>query len=307
VAGKAIILNDVQVPLDNVTHHGEVWTTAFRWPSEWRRFLVDVASPSPHPLAGLSDVQASWERQTYLVPAGGASEAGATTDITEDHASASMAIADWMAGVLRWQVGATVDRWNDRQHVGISGIGDVRLAGDRVSIGFEGRTWFADATESGFGRGDTWIAWRSTPRPNRPVWKTLVEASTTSVNSPMDLWSGAGMGQARPALLRAHTLFDDNVIVGEAFGRTLTHATGEYQRPIREVFGTAIGLAVFVDTARAWHRVDGTSSPWLVDAGLGVRWTAPGIGSTIRLDVAQGLRGGGLAASLGWQAFWPRQ
>ncbi len=42
-----------------------------------------------------------------------------------------------------------------------------------------------------------------------------------------------------------------------------------------------------------------------IDAGAGVRVQAPG-GGAIRVDVAQGLRGGGLVISAGWDEAWPR-
>jgi outer membrane protein assembly factor BamA len=139
------------------------------------------------------------------------------------------------------------------------------------------------------------------------LWTVLVEGSSTGANSPFDLWTGAGEGLARPPLLRAHSLLDDNIIEGPVFGRALVHATGEFQHPVTEIHSTSIGAAVFVDTARAWHRVDGTTSSQPIDAGFGLRWTAPGLGNSVRIDLAHGLRDGGWMFSLGWMAAWPRQ
>jgi hypothetical protein len=302
VGGKAIILHDIEVPLSNLLRQGDVLTTAFRWPADWRRFLVDWSAPSPRPMVGLTDVQGLWERQTYDVPG-----AGSTGLVTEDHAQAGLALADWVGGVFRWQAGVSFDRWNDRHHVGVTGSADVRLLGDRLSIGTEDAAWRSHESEPGFGRADVWVGWRSTPNPQHPDVTLFAEGSTTSASSPFDLWSGAGEGRGRPALLRAHTVLEDNVIGGPFFGRTLVHFTGEYHHPIREVFSTTIRWALFADSAHAWHRVDGTQSTWPVDVGAGVRWGVPGLGSEVRLDLARGLRDGGWAISIGWQAPWPRQ
>jgi hypothetical protein len=297
VGGKAIILRDIQVPVSNLTHHGEVLTTAFRWPADWRRFRMDLAAPAPSPLIGLLDLQTSWERQTYALG----------TAFTEDHAQAGFDLSDWIGRLARWQGGVSIDRWNQRQHNGLTGSGELRLAADRVSIGVEAGAWRANGANPGFGRVDQWVGWRSTAVIDEAVWTAFVEGSTTGVDAPFDLWSGAGPGRARPALLRAHDLQVDGVIGGPVFGRTLAHATVEYQRPLAAVHKTTVRWAAFVDTARAWHRVDGGSSRWLCDVGVGIRWAVPGLGSAVRLDIAHGVVDRAFQISLGWSPPWPRQ
>jgi len=300
VGVEALFLDNIQVPISNLARHGEVWTTSFRWPSDWREFRSDLSTPSPRWLPGLLDVDGFWERQTYGL--------GATVPFSrEDQTHVGLMLDDWVHGLFHWQGGVTADQWNDRRHLGVRGISDVRLAGDRVSIGTDDAAWFANGADPGFARGDVWIAWRSTPARARPVWTLLVEGTSTGVSSPLDLWTGAGEGLARPPLLRAHSLLDDNVIEGPVFGRALVHATGEYQHPIAEIHSTTLAWAAFVDTARAWHRVDGSTSPLPIDAGIGVRWTAPGLGNSVRLDLARGLRDAGWQFTLGWIAAWPRQ
>ncbi len=297
VGGKAIILRDIQVPVSNLTHHGEVLTTAFRWPADWRRFRMDLAAPAPAPLIGVLDLQTSWERQTYALG----------TAFTEDHAQAGFGLADWIGSLARWQGGVSFDRWNQRQHNGLKGIGELRLAGDRLSIGVEGAAWRANGTDPGFGRLDQWVGWRSTAAIGEAVWTVFVEGSTTGADAPFDLWSGAGPGRARPALLRAHDLQVERVIGGPTFGRTLAHATVEYQRPLAVVHKTTVRWAAFVDTARAWHRIDGSASRWLCDVGIGIRWAVPGLGSAVRLDVAHGVVDRAFQISMGWSPPWPRQ
>jgi hypothetical protein len=302
LVGKAIIISDIQVPLSNLLHEGDVLMTAFRWPSDWRRFLIDWSAPSPRPMVGLTDVQGLWERQTYAVPG-----AGARGVATEEHAHAGFALSDWVGGGFRWQAGLSFDQWSGRRHAGVTGSADVRLFNDRLSIGTEDAAWRSNASESGFGRADVWIGWRSTPNPTHGDWTLFAEEATTSASSPFDLWSDAGSGLARPPLLRAHSDIDDNVIGGPLFGRTLAHVTAEFHRPLAEVHSTTIGWALFVDSAHAWRRVDGSQSTWPIDAGAGIRWGVPGLGSAVRLDLARGLRDGGWAISVGWQAPWPRQ
>ena len=297
---EALFLQNIQVPISNLTGHGEVWTTSFRWPSEWRGLHSDVSMPSPSWLPGLVDIDGFWERQTYGLDATALSS-------QEDHTHVAFAIDDWAHGVFHWQAGLTADQWNDRRHLGFKGLGDVRLAGDRVSVGTDDAAWVANGSDPGFARGDVWVSWRSTPVRAHPLWTLIVEGISTGTHSPFDLWTGAGEGLARPPLLRAHSLLDDNVIEGQVFGRALVHATGEYQHPIAEIHATTLAVAAFVDTARAWHRIDGSTSSVPIDAGVGVRWTAPGLGNSVRLDLARGLRDAGWQFTLGWINAWPRQ
>jgi hypothetical protein len=297
VGGKAIVLRDIQVPISNLTHHGEVLTTAFRWPDDWRRFSVDLSAPAPAPLAGMVDLQTLWDHQTY----------GAGTAVVEDHAQAGFGLSDWIGSRARWHGGLSVDRWNQRQHTGVTGSGELRFAADRLSIGVEGGAWRTNGVDPGFARVDQWVGWRSTAAIDRSVWTMFVEGSTTGADAPLDLWSGAGPGRGRPALLRAHELQHDGVIGGPVFGRTLAHGTIEYQHPLAEVHKTTVRWAAFADTARAWHRVDGGSSRWLCDVGVGIRWSVPGLGSAVRLDVAHGLVDRAFLISLGWSLPWPRQ
>ena len=96
-------------------------------------------------------------------------------------------------------------------------------------------------------------------------------------------------------------------MTGAVFGRQLARGSLEYVRPVRRVPAGGLSIAAFVDTARAWRRLNGLdTSPLYVDAGVGVRVHAPGHGGVIRIDVAHGLRGGGTTLSAGWGGAWPR-
>ena len=78
----------------------------------------------------------------------------------------------------------------------------------------------------------------------------------------------------------------------------MVFSTTEYQHPLHTRWGTA-ALALFVDAAQAWRRVDGTTSPLHVDVGTGVRLKAFG-SSAIRADIGYGLRDGRVRVSAGY-------
>jgi hypothetical protein len=136
--------------------------------------------------------------------------------------------------------------------------------------------------------------------PSQRQWSLLIETGLSAVatDAPRALWSGAGTGHARGALLRAHPLLDRGIINAGVFGRTLTHGGAEWQwwrqlrkKPLR------IAPAVFVDSARASRRLGGSDSGH-VDAGVGCRVSVPGAG-VLRLDLARGLDDRRTAFSIG--------
>jgi hypothetical protein len=121
----------------------------------------------------------------------------------------------------------------------------------------------------------------------------------TSDEAPLALWSGAGTGHARGALLRAHPLLADGRIEGDVFGRRVAHANLEARRWLRPVLKVLrLAPAVFIDAASADHRRD-PGMAWHVDGGIGLRMAFPGSG-VLRLDVGKGLRDGATAFSIAW-------
>jgi peptidase C39-like protein len=125
-----------------------------------------------------------------------------------------------------------------------------------------------------------------------------------SIDAPLDQWGGAGTGIARPSLLRAHPLLRGGRIEGPVFGRTLAQTSVELQRDVARRAFARLAIASFIDVARAWQRLDHSSSALHVDAGVGLRIRlAPGQ-PAIRIDLAKGLRDGGTALSAGWQVGW---
>jgi hypothetical protein len=226
---------------------------------------------------------------------------------------AGLRLADWSTGWLRWETGAALDRLRKhadldaRNFLALDGRLDVRLSRDQLALVASGGWWAPLSAGPRFAAADLRAAWRSTTHTARPVFSATAGVQTASRLAPLALWPGAGTGQGRDALLRAHPLLDDGVMTGAAFGRRLAHAGLEYSRPVKQTLAGAISVAGFVDAARAWHRLeDADGARLLVDAGMGIRVRAPGSAGVIRVDLARGLRGGGTVLSAGWGVAWPR-
>ena len=86
-----------------------------------------------------------------------------------------------------------------------------------------------------------------------------------------------------------------------AFGRSLTYGSAEIQRWFDRPWLAHVGIAGFVDGARATRRAAGDMSPIQVDVGAGIRLRIPGVAGALRIDGGRGLRDGANALTLGWQ------
>jgi len=283
---------------------GELWTVAWRWWEARPRLAFALAVPAASWLPGVTTIEGFWERQSYAIPR--MERPGTLAIYKDERRRAALSLADWATTNVRWKAGAALDRWAQNSHLSVDAALDVRLAGDRVSLGIDTAAWMPIGSGRRFARGEVSSAWRSTPGSDRPCWLILAGVAATSGAAPFDLWSGAGTGHARTPLLRAHPLLDAGVVSGPVFGRQLVHGTVEYQHPLLTAQGGAIRLAAFADTARAWHRIGNEEpSPLHTDVGAGMRIALPGKGGTIRVDVARGLRDRRVVLSAGWQAPWP--
>src|SRR6185295_16560659 len=100
------------------------------------------------------------------------------------------------------------------------------------------------------------------------------------------LWSGAGTGVGRDRLLRAHNLLDGGILTSASFGRRLVRGGVEGELPVAAVGHVKVGIAAFVDAARAWEGLTRSGSNDAVDLGAGLRLRLPGSRSALRLDVA---------------------
>ena len=303
-AGRAWAVREVRIDIAGPTSRGELWSGSWRWADARPRIAFTLAVPAPGRLPGVATLEASWERQSYRAPLRTA-DAGLNGLQRNDRRRAALGFSDWATGNLRWHAGGGLDRWGDDSHFSADTALDLRLASDRLSFGVEAAGWIPLQSGRRFVRGSLSAAWRSAPDTPGPSWSASTGFIVASRAAPFDLWPGAGTGHARPTLLRAHPLLNHGVVEGAVFGRRLAHASAEYQHPLRTGIWGRLHLAGFADAARAWQHIEGRSAPLHVDVGTGLRIAAPGLGGTVRLDVARGLRDGRVVFSTGWRGSWP--
>jgi peptidase C39-like protein len=268
---------------------GELVSFGWRWWEARPRVSLRFSAPAPEWGAGsVWSIEAQAEHQTY------AEERGL---IVESRRGVSFTASDWLRGGWRWEFGAGFDRFSAN---GVAASGRVGVAwsrfdnrlvcsGDLVGLAGEFRSAVAHAG----------LEWRSNVRNERFVWLARTGVDEADGSAPLALWPGAGTGQGRDALLRAHPLLHDGAIDG-TFGRRLVYSGVEARRWI-QLSGKPVRFApaAFVDVARAARGLAGSDTRAHVDAGAGLRVAVPGAG-VLRMDVARGLRDGAFAFSAGW-------
>ncbi len=303
-AARSWLQHELRVEVASPTGSGELWTAAWRWWENRPRLGFGVAVPSAFGLPGVMTIEGFWERQSYQTS--GPLAAGAPAIAEDERRRAALSVSDWRTGHLRWQAGAALDRWAEESHLSMDAGVDVRLAGDRLSLDVRAAAWTPIGSGDRFARGEVSAAWRSTREPRAASWLLRTGFAGTSVRAPFDLWPGAGTGDARAPLLRAHPLVKSGIVSGPAFGRRLAHATAEYQRPLLTTPGGSIAWAGFADIGSAWRRMGVEDrGPTHTDVGAGIRLALRGKGGVIRIDVARGLQDRQVVLSTGWQAPWP--
>jgi hypothetical protein len=314
VAVRALLNSELRADVAGPLGAGELASVGWRWSTARPRVMVSLALPSPRGLPGIVSIDAMWERQSYdATPS-----AGGVTLVREERRRVGLHVADWSTSWLHWQTGAAFDRLrasgtrdqarsDTRNYASIDSTLDVRLAGDRLAFSATAGWWAPFGGGDRFATGGLLAAWRSSADTTVPFWSAVSEISVASPGAPLAVWQGAGTGQGRGGLLRAHPLHQRGVLTGPAFGREVAHGTLEYVRPVLRPSVGTLSVAGFVDAARAWHRLSPlNASPLYVDAGIGVRIQPAGHLGAIRIDLAHGLRGGGTRLSAAWGGRWPR-
>ncbi len=288
----AITDREVSGALASPSGGGELWTASWRWWAHRPRAALRFDAPAP--FGGVWGVNLFDERQSY-------SRVG--TSFVEARRRAEFGVSRWTAMGLRWDGALGFDRFRDAgldrggRSFSITGGAQQRFAGDRGSLEARAGSWAGAVTTWTFSLRSEW---QSRIRREGQVWSARAGADFAGAGAPLALWPGAGTGQARDVLLRAHPLLDQGVIRNAAFGRELVAGGGEWRRwtpiarkPVRAA------PAFFVDAARAYRGLDPAIQRWQVDAGAGLRLALPGSG-VLRVDLARGLRDGRTALSVGW-------
>jgi hypothetical protein len=287
IALATAVTREVVVPVVSPTGGGEQITADWRFWAHRPLYQVSIAAPAPW--GGIWKAAARRERQPFT--------AAFSPTV---HDSLQLEIADWASGIVRWQIGGGVDRWNERRVFQTAAAGmRVAPAGNRLDARAQLRTWFGGGSE--FGQSEVRVLARSSPRLEGFVVEIDGGVAAVTAAAPADLWFAGDTGRARPLLLRAHPILTG----GERFrtermGRLFAHESTEVQRwwhagPFRT------GIATFVDAGLTARRLSG-SSITDVDVGIGLRGAYPGRAGALRLDIARGVRDGNIAISAVYSA-----
>jgi hypothetical protein len=300
VAVRSVVVREVRFDVASPFRQGELLQPAYRWASKRPRAALGILLPSPGALPGVLRLEGAWERQTY------APESAPHLEHTEERQRIGFSLSDWSAGWLRWEAGVFADRFGDRPHVAVEGGLGARLVDDSLALS-TGVSHWRPSSSSGAGAFThlaVTTAWRSTVDTALTSWTVRAGGRVTTADAPLAVWPGASSGTGRGVLLRAHPLLRDDVVRAEVFGRHLAFATVERVQPLRRTRYGEIGAAVFLDTARAWHRLDTPAPSRLhADVGAGVRLKIQDADS-LRLDLGIGLRDGRVRLSAGYVTDW---
>lgn len=271
---------------------GETWTGAWRWWEERPSVAFSFAAPKIGRLGGIWRVGALWESQRFATANAGR--------IEEARTHGAVSVSDWLTGTLRYEIQIGVDRWNDSRHdASIGAALERRWLEDRVSLSARSTRGTPMGGGASYGLAGFHAALRSSPLPRGLVVRAIADVEAASAATPLSLWPGAGNDDARAPLSRAHPLLHGGVVDGPIFGRRLSTLTFETERWM-ERLQNRVGLAGFLDVARAWDRLRSGGDGWQADVGAGFRFRLPGTADTLRLDVARGLRDRRQAISVGF-------
>ena len=292
---SALTNREIDVAVPGVSGQGEVWSAGWRWWHNRPGVSVGFAAPHARGLPGVWRFDGSWQSDTY------GSVDGAR--LVQSRTHGGLTVSDWLSGRVRYSVTTGVDAWGDaRRAVSLGGTLERVAFNDRLSLSVDATQWAPIAGGSAFRAVGARASARSSLATQGWVTRGTIGVQRVSDTAPLALWPGAGEGQVRVPLLRAHPLLDDGVVdltAGSAFGRTLTFASGEAQRWLERPVLVRLGLAGFVDLARASRQLTG-DGPQQVDVGGGLRIKIPGIPGVLRGDLAHGLRDGANALTFGW-------
>jgi hypothetical protein len=286
-AVRAISDREIAGAIASPTGGGELWTASWRWWEHRPRVAVGLAVPAP--FGGIWRVDGFGERQSY----------GSTNGVVEESRKrVAFQVSDWTQAGIRWQVDAGVDAWGPAARaISVGLAAQRRFDADRLSLEARAAGWGGGVHTWNLGlRGD----WRSAARNEGDVWIGRAGLDLAADGAPLALWPGAGTGQGRDVLLRAHPLLHDGIIREGVFGRRLVHGGAEWRRWLGgRTRLIRVAPAVFIDAARAGGVLPGADARAQFDAGAGLRIALPGAG-VVRIDLGRGIRDGSNALSLGW-------
>jgi hypothetical protein len=295
-AARTIANREVDISVPGISGQGEVWSAGWRWWTQRPGVSVGFAAPRARNLPGVWRFDGSWQSDTY----GGAQE----SRIVESRTHGGLTVGDWLSGQIRYALSAGLDGWSGgRKAASIGGSLERAAFDDRLSLSIDATEWAPMTVGPAFQSVGAHAIARSSQATRGWVTRGVIGFERVSDAAPFALWPGAGEGQVRAPLLRAHPLLSEGVVDltgASAFGRTLTFGSAELQRWLERPQIVRLGIAGFADVARASRRAAAGATPVQVDLGAGLRIKIPGTPGVLRADIAHGLRDGANALTFGW-------
>ena len=298
---------ELRMPISGLFRQGERLDFRYRWRPNRPRVLLGLDVPAPGWLPGILGIEALWERQTYPP---------FVQPVREERRTVGASLSDWLTHRVHWAAGGAADQFEGRTYFAAHGQLDTRWFDDHISTLMSVGYWTPTGatspagpagpagTDEGFASGHAQIAWRS-GKGGSPEWLARAGVTVVGQSAPLALWPGAGSGESRGPLLRAHELHSDGIVVSETFGRRLVFAGLEYQHPVYARKAATVALAGFADSARAWRRqFSPDPSPFHVDIGAGLRIAFIGYEEQFRIDFCYGLRDRRRTISAGFVVPW---
>ncbi len=269
----AVASREVSVLFASPTGGGERVVLGWRFWEGRPKYALDLRAPAPW--GGVWGLAAFAERQPFTDPA----------EQVARRKSMELSISRWVSARVRLEAAGGIERRRERDTFGAL-RGGVRFASrdDRIDAALAVQSWSGStrfATLRATARGRTSAALLG------PVLQVRGTFEGVSIATPLDLWAAGDVGRARPSLLRAHPVLERGRLRVDRLGRAIIGGTLEGQYWWR-VGPLRLASAAFVDLARTSRRTKGEAIGD-VDAGAGIRLSAPGVPGMLRIDVARSL------------------
>ncbi len=293
---------EARLRINSPTGRGEALELGGRFESHRPSAWASLETPRLAGLPGVMSLSGLWDRQTY----GLVGNVGDATTL-ETRRRGAMDWSHWITSSLCLEVGLGAERFDAQgSYVSMRGAADRRLFADRVALVAGGGSWMGFGGARGFSELGGTAAFRNGTRHGRWALAARFDGRRATGAAPMAIWPSAGTGASRAFLLRGSPLVSDGIVVGEAFGRGLLHATAEAQMQVAERMLVRLGIAAFADWAKPWDTPPSSGPGRSVFAiGAGLRIHGPG-STAFRFDVAKRPGSPGLLVSAGVIPPWPR-
>lgn len=297
-AGK----HEARIRINSPTGRGEALEIGGRFDSRRPAGWALLETPRLGGLPGVVSFGGLWDRQSYQLTG---NEGDGTT--VETCRRGALGWSDWLTSSVRLDLGLGAERFDGQgSYVAIRGGVDRRLFADRAALLADGGSWMGLQGARGFSEFGGTAAFRSATRSRRWALAARFDGRRATGFAPLAVWPSAGTGTSRSFLLRGSRLVTDGIVVGEAFGRGLLHATAEGEIQVADRTLVRLGIAAFVDWAKPWDTSLGPGPGRRVfSIGAGLRIHAPG-STAFRLDVAKRPGTPGVVVSAGVIPPWPR-